>query len=98
VCEHPAPAAPRRIRFPDVDHSFRLVDPAELEERLRVVGSPWPRVRCTPPESSRLQIGLAEQFDSRRRISAPERDESRCGLEQGRMEPDLLLAELQGSL
>jgi hypothetical protein len=97
VGEHPLPGEPRRIRFPEVDDSHRIIDPAELEQRLRVVGGPRPRVRRTPAECRRLPVGLAEAFGSRRRVSTPERDESRDGLEQGRMESDLLLTELQGS-
>ena len=50
VREHPLAAEPRRIRLPAVEDSHRVVDPAELEQRLYVVGGPRARVRLAPPE------------------------------------------------
>ena len=77
--------------------SHRLLDSAELEECLGVVRRPRARVRRTPAESPRLPICLAEGFCARRRVSAPESDESRHRLQQGWIEADLLLAQLQAS-
>ena len=88
----PDAAEPPRFRFPELDHSHRLVDPAELKERLRVVPSPRPSVGRTLPQCRRLPIGLAEALGGRHRVSAPERDEPRHRREQRRMEPDLLHA------
>ena len=76
-------AEPRRVRLPEVEDADRLVDPAELEQRLDVVGRPRARVRRAPPERRRLPVGLAEAVDGRRRVSAPERDESRHRLRAG---------------
>ena len=53
VREHPVAAEPRRIRLPGVEDAHRLVDPAELEQRLDVVGGPrgaWP---ARPTRASR---------------------------------------------
>jgi hypothetical protein len=88
----------RRIGFPAVDDLDGIVDPAELEQRLGIVARPRPRVRRFPAERCRLPIGFPEALRGRRGVSAPERNESRYRLEQRRMEPDLLLAELQGPL
>ena len=37
VCEHPLADDPRRVRFPGVEDSNSVVDPAELEQELGVV-------------------------------------------------------------
>src|SRR5207249_9873720 len=78
--------------------SYRPADSAELEECLCVVGRPRARVRRTPAQNLRLPVGLFETVGARRRVSAPQSDESRHRLQQGRIEADLLLAQLQASL
>ena len=57
---HPFATEPRGIGLPDVDHPHPVVDPAELEQRLGVVGAPPAVARLAPPELGGPPIGFAE--------------------------------------
>ena len=80
------------------NNNFRLVTSVELEQRLDELRRPGSRVCRAPPERLSLVIGPGKSLDARRRVAAPERDDSRHGLEERRMEPDLLLAQPQRAL
>ena len=60
VREHPLAADPDRVGLPDVEDSHRVVDAAELEEQLDVVGAPPADARLAPPERRGPPLGLAE--------------------------------------
>jgi hypothetical protein len=96
--ERTSPTEPHRVDFPQVDDAHRLVDPAELEQRLCVVRRPRARVRSAPSKRRGLPVRFSERLCGRRRVPAPERDEPRNCLQQRRTKADLLIAELQRSL
>ena len=97
VREHPLAADPRRVRLPGVEDAHRVVDPAELEEQLDVVGAPPADARLAPPERRGLPVGLAEPLRGRGRVSAPERDEPQDRHVLRRVERELLFGQLEGS-
>ena len=94
-CEDVVVADSGRVAFPPLEHRRRLVASVELEQRLDELRRPGARVCRAPPERASLAVRPGKTLDGRRRIAPPERDDSRHGLEQGRVEPDLLLAQLQ---
>ena len=97
VREHPLTAEPRRVSLPDLEDPNGVVDPAELEEQLDVVGTPPANARLTPSEPLGLLVRLAEPHRGRGPVSAPEFDETQDRYVLGRMERKLLFAELESS-
>ena len=97
--EHPLAAEPRRVRLPGVDEAHGVVDAAELEQRLGVVGASTSgcSARATP-SSLACASAFASHSLGRRRVSAPERDEPENRQVERRMEPELLLGEYEGAL
>ena len=65
---------------------------------LDVVGGPPADARLAPPELGGLPVGLAEPVRGRGRVAAPERDEPEDRQVVRRMEPELLLGEVERSL
>ena len=90
----PSRAAPR---LPDVEDSHRVVDPAELEQRLDVVGASTRGGRLAPPECARRLSAWPSQ--SRRAASplqsATSPRTARC---KGGWSPNCSSGELEGSL
>jgi len=92
--KRPPAAEPHGIRFPDVEDPDRFVDPAELEERLGVVGVPPAVARLTPTERRGLLLGPAEPARGARHVSAPAGDESEDRQMVGWVQRELLFSQL----
>src|SRR6266508_132417 len=94
---YPVAAEPRRIGLPDLEDSCRVVDSPKLEQRLDVVRRPRAEVRVAPPERRGLPVRLAQPLESRRRVTAPERDEPRHRQLDGGLESELLTPASSGA-
>ena len=94
--EHPLAAEPRRVRLPGVDDAHCLVDPAELEQRLDVVGGPRAMAGSNHPSSCAARSRLAEPSRAGRSVSAPQRGQPDDREMKRRLEPELLLARARG--
>ena len=66
---------PCRVRLPHVEDAHRVVDPAELEQQLDVVGGPPAHARLAPAELGACRSAFASHVQRGGRVAAPERDE-----------------------
>jgi hypothetical protein len=98
VGEHPLAPEPCRVRLPLGNDADRVVEPPELEQRLGVVGDPPALARLPPPEPRRRPLGLVEPSRRFTRIAALQCNEAERPEMHGRVQPDLLLPELQRQL
>ena len=98
VREHPLAADPRRVRLPGVEDPHGVVDPAELEQRLDVVGAPPADARLAPAERRGLPVGLVEPLGGRGASPLQSATSPRTAMCCGGWSAELLLGQLEGPL
>ena len=99
VREHPLAAEPSRVGLPDVEESR----PRRRRARGSSSASTWSRAppadaRLAPPERRCLLVRLAEPLEALGHVSTPERGEPEHRQVLRRVERELLLRKLEGSL
>ncbi len=92
VRKHPLARDAHRVRISDIEDTHRVVEPAELEEKLRMFGRPPAEAWLAPPERRGTPVRLVEPLDGCRVISSPSRDEPRTAICCGGWLPDCFSA------
>ena len=75
--EHPRPVEARRRLFPRVEEQPGVVEPAELDEPLHVVGTPPAKPRLLPSGAIGRSVGEVEVVDRGSRVAGPELGKAR---------------------